>query len=68
MVLGFSYITPRKNNYKQDKKTVEDFKKNLPNEIKLDEELWFYDESRFGTHSKVGHVVGLKLAPELQLK
>ena len=25
--LGFSYITPRKNHYKQDKKEVEDFKK-----------------------------------------
>lgn len=25
--VGFSYITPRKNHYKQDKKEVEDFKK-----------------------------------------
>jgi len=30
-------------------------KKNLANEIKEDEEVWFFDESRFGTHSKVGH-------------
>ena len=30
-------------------------KKNLPSNIKEDEELWFFDESRFGTHSKVGH-------------
>lgn len=30
-------------------------KKNLPTEIKKDEELWFFDESRFGTHSKIGH-------------
>ena len=32
-----------------------DVTKNLPNEIKLDEEVWFCDESRFGTRSKVGH-------------
>lgn len=30
-------------------------KKNLQHEIKKDEELWFFDESRFGTHSKIGH-------------
>ena len=30
-------------------------KKNLANEIKEDEEVWFFDESRFGTHSKVGN-------------
>lgn len=53
--VGFSYITPRKNHYKQDKKEVEDFKKNLQEEIKRDEELYFFDESRFGTHSKIGH-------------
>ena len=52
---GFSYITPRQNHYKQDKKVTEDFKKNLPNEIMGDEEVWFFDESRFDTHSKVGH-------------
>ncbi len=51
---GFSYITPRKIHYKQDKKEVENFKKNLASEIKKDEELWFFDKSRFGTHSKIG--------------
>ncbi len=30
-------------------------KKNLRTKIKKNEELWFFDESRFGTHSKVGH-------------
>jgi len=34
---------------------VEDFKKNLQNEIKEDEELWFLDESRFGTQTKIGN-------------
>jgi hypothetical protein len=37
------------------KKKLKDLKKNLQNEIKKDEELWFFDESRFGTHSKIGH-------------
>jgi transposase len=30
-------------------------KKNLSDQTKEDEELWFFDESRFGTHSKIGH-------------
>ena len=30
-------------------------KKNLQNDIESDEEVWFFDESRFGTHSKIGH-------------
>jgi transposase len=30
-------------------------KKNLPVQIKEGEEVWFFDESRFGTHSKIGH-------------
>lgn len=30
-------------------------KNELPELIKPKEELWFFDESRFGTHSKVGH-------------
>ena len=30
-------------------------KKNLQHKIKKEEELWFFDESRFGTHSKIGH-------------
>jgi transposase len=53
--LGFSYITAGKNHYKQDKEAVYHFKKNLQNEIKPYEELWFFDEGRFGTHSKIGH-------------
>jgi transposase len=32
--LGFSYITPRKNHYQQDKKEVEDFKKKSTKENK----------------------------------
>ena len=36
-------------------KNLKNLKKNLQNEIKKDEELWFCDESRFGTHSKIGH-------------
>ncbi|WP_265035308.1 MULTISPECIES: IS630 family transposase [unclassified Wolbachia] len=50
--LGFTYITPRPAHYKQ-----EEFKKNL-NEIvekNQQKEVFFFDESRFGTHSKVGH-------------
>ena len=27
----------------------------MKNQIQADEEVWFFDESRFGTHSKVGH-------------
>jgi hypothetical protein len=42
-----------KSEVKKDGRQVS--KKNLPNEIKKDEELWFFDESRFGTHSKIGH-------------
>lgn len=30
-------------------------KNDLPKQINSGEELWFFDESRFGTHSKVGH-------------
>lgn len=30
-------------------------KNELPKIIQPKEELWFFDESRFGTHSKVGH-------------
>jgi len=36
------------------KKKCPNLKKNLQHEIKKDEELWFFDESRFGTHSKIG--------------
>jgi len=37
------------------KKKLKILKKNLKDEIKKDEESWFFDESRFGTHSKIGH-------------
>jgi transposase len=30
-------------------------KKNLPAQIPQNHEVWYFDESRFGTHSKVGH-------------
>ena len=40
---------------KELKKQLRNLKKNLQNEVKADEELWFIDESRFGTHSKIGH-------------
>jgi transposase len=55
--LGFSYITPRPVHYKQDKDKQEEFKKNLNETISADpeKEVFFFDESRFGTHSKLGH-------------
>jgi transposase len=37
------------------KKKLRILKKNLQDKIKEDEESWFFDESRFGTHSKIGH-------------
>jgi transposase len=53
---GFSDITGRKQHYKQDASIVENFLKNkLPKMVKPLEELWCFDESRFGTHSKIGH-------------
>ncbi|WP_341822251.1 IS630 family transposase [Wolbachia endosymbiont (group A) of Clivina fossor] len=55
--LGFSYITPRPVHNKQDKNKQEEFKKNLNETIVTypEKELFFFDESRFGTHSKIGH-------------
>lgn len=55
--LGFSYITPRPKHHKQNKEAQEAFKKNLRTKIEAnpDKELLFFDESRFGTHSKLGH-------------
>ena len=41
--VGLYYITPRQTHYKQDNQESESFKKNLQNEIKKDEELWFFD-------------------------
>ena len=53
--LNLSYITPRPRHYKQDPKMKLEFKKNLNNllELHLQKSLYFFDESRFGTHSKI---------------
>ena len=55
--LRFSYITPRPKHYKQDQSTHEEFKKNLAQKIidNPEAEVLFFDEARFGTHSKLGH-------------
>lgn len=55
--LKFSYITPRPKHNKQDTSKHDEFKKNLAEEIQKNPEceVFFFDESRFGTHSKVGH-------------
>ena len=51
-----SHISPRdKLIINKIRKNLKTLKKNLQNVIKKDEELWFFDESRFGTHSKIGH-------------
>ena len=51
-----SHILPRdKLIINKIRKNLRTLKKNLQNVIKKDEELWFFDESRFGTHSKIGH-------------
>tara|TARA_Y100000385_G_C12714880_1_gene476135 strand:- start:19 stop:624 length:606 start_codon:yes stop_codon:yes gene_type:complete len=51
-----SHILPRdKLIINKIRKNLKTLKKNLQNVIKKDEELWFFDESRFGTHSKIGH-------------
>jgi transposase len=52
---GFSYITGRNQHYKQDASIVEILKNKLPKMVKPEEELWCFDESRFGTHSKISH-------------
>ena len=46
-LVGFSYITPRKHHYKQDKNKVNKFKKNLQHELKKEEELWDCPKSNF---------------------
>jgi hypothetical protein len=51
--LEFSYITPSPRHHKQDPKLRGEFKKNLV--IEKSKLLFFFDESRFGTHSKAGH-------------
>jgi transposase len=55
--LPFSYITPRPKHYKQDQSQQEEFKKNLRKVIEsnVTKSLYFFDESRFGTHSKLGY-------------
>jgi transposase len=53
--LAFPISHPDKIITNKIKKLLRILKKNLPNEIKEDEEVWFFDESRFGTHSKLGH-------------
>ena len=57
--LDYSYITPRPKHYKQDPISVEEFKKNLIAKIESSENtkklVFFFDESRFGTHSKIRH-------------
>lgn len=56
--LGFSYITPRSRHYKQDqhllqKKTLKKLKSLCSEEPART--VLFFDEARFGTHSKLGH-------------
>lgn len=55
--MKYSYITPRGKHVKQDPKKVEEFKKNIASDLKKIEHtrVFFFDESRFGTHSKIGH-------------
>jgi len=54
--LSLSYITPRPLHYKQDKETMEEFKKNLKTHMasNKDKAFYFFDESRFGTNSNLG--------------
>ena len=45
-------------------------KKNITSEIAKDEDVWFFDESRFGTHSNVGHAwypTGTRTAIDIKL-
>lgn len=55
--LGFSYITPRPKHHKQTPQKQEEFKKNLQARLQAAprKEVFFFDESRFGTHSRIGH-------------
>ncbi|WP_410542987.1 IS630-like element ISWpi10 family transposase [Wolbachia endosymbiont of Tetranychus urticae] len=54
--MKFSYITPRPIHHKQDKNKQEEFKKYFNKIINSHpEKEVFFDESRFGTHSKIGH-------------
>jgi transposase len=55
--LKFSYITPRPQHYKQDQNSLMEVKKNLIERIKKikDRKLFFMDEARVATYSKLGH-------------
>lgn len=53
--LGFSYITGRPKHYKSDVLQQEAFKKKLQELANNSKKpIYFFDESRFGTHSKIG--------------
>lgn len=55
--LHLSYITPRPKHYKAVASDQEAFKKKLREKVKNSPQkrVFFFDESRFGTHSKLGH-------------
>ena len=55
--MNLSYITARPKHYKQDQEIFDELKKTLPEIIKHNpnKEIFYFDESRFGTHSKMGH-------------
>ena len=70
--MNFTYITPRPRHHKQDPKLQAEFKKNLQRkcEDNPELELYFFDESRFGTHSNIGHgwfVKGRRTALDVSL-
>ena len=55
--LNYSYIKPRPKHFKQDQNKVAEFKKNISQEIASckPSHILFFDESRFGTHSKISY-------------
>lgn len=55
--VGCSYITPRPSHYKQDPKQQKRFKKKPPACVSQypDHDVFFFDESRLGTHASIGH-------------
>jgi transposase len=53
--MGFSHITGRKKHYKSDPIKQDEFKKKLKMHVsESKKKVYFFDESRFGTHSKIG--------------
>jgi arginine repressor len=50
--LGFAHITGRKMHYKTNPKKQEDLKKTQKKVAREKKPIFFFDESRFGTHSK----------------